>query len=171
MFTLAARVARRGGGSLRVWSCGCSAGHEPYGLALAWECTLARLFPTVSLEVVGTDVSAEALTEAAAATFHCFAVANLPVEWVARCFEVFDDDAPGGGGGGAVYRLRSSVTRHVKFLAATDGDARTAAPRGPPFALVRCCGGGCSVTTLRRRWAARPDRRAARRGLRPGRSL
>ena len=69
----AQRVARRGGGALRVWSCGCSSGHEPYGLAIAWECTLAPHFPSVRLEVVATDISEPALAEARAA-----AVARAP---------------------------------------------------------------------------------------------
>ena len=146
LFSLAKRVARRGGGALRCWSCGCSAGHEPYGLAIAWECTLQPHFPTVSLEVVATDISDAALAEARLATYGAHAVSNLPVEWVARCFTVRDDDDArargdkaaakgGGGGGGFAYELKEHVRRRVTFAR---GDARFDVPDGPPFELIAC---------------------------------
>ena len=144
LFSLAKRVARRGGGALRCWSCGCSAGHEPYGLAIAWECTLQPHFPTVSLEVVATDISDAALAEARLATYGAHAVSNLPVEWVARCFTVRDDDgggggdnkaSKGGGGGGFAYELKEHVRRRVTFAR---GDARFDVPDGAPFELIAC---------------------------------
>ena len=80
------------------------------------------------------------------ATYGAHAVSNLPVEWVARCFTVRDDDDAGargdkaaakggGGGGGFAYELKEHVRRRVTFAC---GDARFDVPDGPAFELIAC---------------------------------
>ena len=97
-------------------------------------------------EVVATDISDAALAEARLATYGAHAVSNLPVEWVARCFTVRDDDDArargdkaaakgGGGGGGFAYELKEHVRRRVTFAR---GDARFDVPDGAPFELIAC---------------------------------
>lgn len=60
---LIARRRREGNLRLRLWSCGCSTGEEPYSLAIA----LHALLPDLSiwdLEILGTDLNGDALQQA-----------------------------------------------------------------------------------------------------------
>jgi len=62
---------------VRVWSAGCSAGEEPYTLAIV----LARALQGVQLQITATDVSADALDVARAATYRASALADVPAPW------------------------------------------------------------------------------------------
>lgn len=58
----------REGGRVRIWSAGCSAGQEPYSLAF----TLLNLCPEaakLNIRILATDVDAEILAKAEAATY------------------------------------------------------------------------------------------------------
>lgn len=109
---------------IKVWSAGSAGGEEPYALAIAWHAVLAERFPTVRLEIVGTDIDDASLKRARAGVFDVHAVANLPVEWVASCFRLLDDGR---------YELSDEIRRSVSFA---KGDAATDAPPGPCFDLV-----------------------------------
>ena len=86
-----ARAAASTTNVIRVWSAGCAGGEEPYSLAIAWSAVLAERFPSVKLEIIATDVDDASLRRAKAGVFDVHAVANLPVEWVASCFQLLDD--------------------------------------------------------------------------------
>ena len=60
--------------SIRVWSAGCAGGEEPYTLAIV----LARALPGVAIQITATDVSADALAVAQAATYRTSALADVP---------------------------------------------------------------------------------------------
>ena len=109
---------------IKVWSAGSAGGEEPYALAIAWHAVLAERFPTVRLEIVGTDIDDASLKRARAGVFDVHAVAHLPVEWVASCFRLLDDGR---------YELSDEIRRSVSFA---KGDAATDAPPGPCFDLV-----------------------------------
>ena len=70
------RSARAAGsGTIRVWSAGCASGEEPYSLALLADQVFGPMPPPV--EVLGTDISAAALADAAAGRYQERAVRAL----------------------------------------------------------------------------------------------
>ncbi|HEY5540682.1 MAG TPA: CheR family methyltransferase [Coriobacteriia bacterium] len=90
------------GRSFRAWSAGCSTGEEPYTIAMtlldsALESTGHRC------EVMGTDVSTQALDRAREAVYPARSLANLPQDVVQRWFE------PVKGGHRPVRRVRDIV--------------------------------------------------------------
>ena len=119
-----ARAAANTTNVIRVWSAGCAGGEEPYSLAIAWRAVLAERFPSVKLEIIATDVDDASLRRAKAGVFDVHAVANLPVEWVAACFQLLDDGR---------YELAEEIRGSVSF---SKGDAVTDAPPEGPFDLV-----------------------------------
>ena len=119
-----ARAAANTTNVIRVWSAGCAGGEEPYSLAIAWSAVLAERFPAVRLEIVATDVDENSLRRAKAGVFDVHAVANLPVEWVASCFQLLDDGR---------YELSEEIRGSVSF---SKGDAVSDAPPEGPFDLV-----------------------------------
>ncbi len=88
--------------SFRVWSAGCSTGEEPYTIAMS---LLDSGLETLGYrsEVLGTDVSTQALDRAKAAVYPAKALANLPQHVVQRWFE------PVQGGHRPVQRVRETV--------------------------------------------------------------
>ena len=119
-----ARAAANTTNVIRVWSAGCAGGEEPYSLAIAWSAVLAERFPIVKLEIIATDVDDASLRRAKAGVFDVHAVANLPVEWVAACFQLLDDGR---------YELAEEIRGSVSF---SRGDAVTDSPPEGPFDLV-----------------------------------
>jgi chemotaxis methyl-accepting protein methylase len=63
--------------AIRVWSAGCAAGEEPYTLAAV----LARTLPGVSITILATDVSADALAVAAGASYPLDELEDVPEDW------------------------------------------------------------------------------------------
>lgn len=72
--------------SFRVWSAGCSTGEEPYSIAMSL-LDSALDARGMRSEVLGTDVSTQALDRAKAATYPAKALASLPQNTVQRWFE------------------------------------------------------------------------------------
>jgi len=88
--------------SFRVWSAGCSTGEEPYTIAMSLlDSGLDAL--GYRSEVLGTDVSTQALDRAKAAVYPAKSLANLPQHVVQRWFE------PVKGGHRPVQRVRETV--------------------------------------------------------------
>ncbi len=76
----------KGSRSFRVWSAGCSTGEEPYTIAMTLlDSTLEAR--GIRSEVLGTDVSTQALDRAKAAVYPAKALASLPQNTVQRWFE------------------------------------------------------------------------------------
>jgi len=88
--------------SFRVWSAGCSTGEEPYTIAMTLldSAVEGRGLRT---EVLGTDVSTQALDRAKAAVYPARALANLSQNVVQRWFE------PVKGGHRPQPRVRETV--------------------------------------------------------------
>ena len=110
---VAPALQARGRRVIKVWSAGCAAGEEPYTLAMV----LARALPDVTISIVATDVSAEALAQAQAATYPRAALQHVPEEYRDRF--VPDGDA---------VRVAPEITALVRFERANLLDG--AVPRG-----------------------------------------
>lgn len=84
-------VARaRAGGRVRLWSAGCSRGHEPYSLAM----TVLSLMPDAAqrdVRILATDIDPDVLAEARAGTYERAALAGVPQADLLRSFHPEQD--------------------------------------------------------------------------------
>ena len=103
----------RGKRSVRVWSAGCASGEEPYTLAIV----LAHALPDHAIEIVATDMSAEAIEVAERGEYPIEELEDVPFEWQ----DAFDIE-------GDVIRVRPETRRLITFERANLLDV--AAPRG-----------------------------------------
>ncbi|MCP3903182.1 MAG: methyltransferase domain-containing protein [Planctomycetes bacterium] len=105
--------------SLRVWSAGCATGAEPYTLAICLRENLFRLRDW-SLEIVGTDISDEALDAAREGWFRPRAVEAVNEKQRKRYFERSNEDDR--------WRVRDNLRDLVHF---ENHNLLEPMPRGP----------------------------------------
>ncbi len=85
-------VARKRGGTIRVWCAAASTGQEPYSLAMVADAMSARM-GGCKLEILGTDISERCLEKAKAGIYTQFEVQRgLPVQMLLKHFKK-DGDA------------------------------------------------------------------------------
>jgi chemotaxis protein methyltransferase CheR len=92
----------RAGGRVRLWSAGCSAGHEPYSMAL----TVLSLEPQAAdfdIRILATDIDTTVLAQGRRGVYDAAAAAPIPADLRARWM----DSAPQGAwsAGDAMRRL------------------------------------------------------------------
>lgn len=101
----AMHAARPPGRPLRIWSAAASTGQEPYSLAMLLRENLARI-PGRGIEIVGTDISREALERARAGIYSQFEVQRgLPVQYLMKYFTKAGDN----------WQISEEIRRMVKF--------------------------------------------------------
>ncbi len=93
----------------RVWSAGCSTGEEPYTIAMTLNDSALEALG-YEREVVGTDVSTQALDRARKGVYPARAVNNLTPNQLSRWFEPVDD------GHRPVPRVRDLCSFHFHNL-------------------------------------------------------
>ncbi|TAL11097.1 MAG: protein-glutamate O-methyltransferase CheR, partial [Porticoccaceae bacterium] len=101
------RHAASGGGSLNLWSVGCSTGQEAYSLALDAIEGFSTARRSGDFAVIGTDLSRSALQEARTGTYPAHALLDLPKEYATRFLE------PVGAGR---FRFRIEVRSRLAFV-------------------------------------------------------
>lgn len=85
---LAARLRERSDGQpLRIWVPGCATGEEAYSLAFMAVELMGGTAQAQRLRIFATDLDGEAVTRARGGLYPESALAELPEELVARCFE------------------------------------------------------------------------------------
>lgn len=148
---LVREAQRRGEDRLRVWSCGCASGEEPYTVALAWHLELAPIFPDLRLAVLASDTDPVVLSRARRARYPASSLRELPPAWRERAFlpcaggaateggdrdrcDVVPERGDDRGAGEALLELRAEWRRGVGFLR---HDWRSGAP-GTRFDLILC---------------------------------
>ncbi len=89
--TLARQVIQRGDDSLHVWSAGCACGEEPYSVALAWQLALRNRFPSLTLQVLATDIDRDVLARAKRACYGHGSLKDLPTGWRNMAFSRTND--------------------------------------------------------------------------------
>jgi two-component system CheB/CheR fusion protein len=72
---------------IRLWSAGCSAGQEPFSLAIVMAEALGPEEFKARVKIYATDVDDEALTQARHATYSAREVSDLPAEILDRYFD------------------------------------------------------------------------------------
>jgi chemotaxis protein methyltransferase CheR len=90
---LAREAQRRGDGLLRVWSCGCASGEEPYTVALAWHLEIAPVFSDLRPAILATDIDAALLARGRRAVFTASSIKELPAVWRETAFLPLPDRA------------------------------------------------------------------------------
>ncbi len=73
-----AKTARDESRPVRVWSCGCASGEEPYSLAILWHAGLEPSFPEVDLDLVATDADQVLLERACAGCYKPSSLREVP---------------------------------------------------------------------------------------------
>lgn len=108
----------------RVWSAGCASGEEPYTLKILWDLEVAKLYPSVPLSIVATDVDAAMLARAREGCFKPTSLHELPPHFVQQAFER----------AGPLLCVKAIHREGIDFLYQ---DLRIDAPK-PPFDLILC---------------------------------
>jgi chemotaxis protein methyltransferase CheR len=96
----------RPGQPFRVWSAACSTGEEPYSIAMV---LMDRLGPDAPWEVIGTDISAEAVATARRAVYATTRIDGLPPDALRRhCLR-------GVGNRQGTLLISRALREHVRF--------------------------------------------------------
>jgi chemotaxis protein methyltransferase CheR len=98
-------IARKRGGTIRVWCAAASTGQEPYSLAMVADAMGPRM-GGCKLEIVGTDISERCLEKAKAGTFTQFEVQRgLPMTMLVKHFKKETD----------TWRIEEKLKANVRF--------------------------------------------------------
>ncbi len=73
---------------LRIWSSASSSGEEAYTLAMIFLEKIKPKYPTVDLEIVGTDINAEVLATARRGVYRQFSVRSMPEYYMKKYLKV-----------------------------------------------------------------------------------
>ncbi|MGZ3423381.1 MAG: CheR family methyltransferase, partial [Polyangiales bacterium] len=99
---------KRDGGTIRIWSAGCSTGEEPYSLMMSLlEFLDQEKASHVPIRLFGTDISEKAIEKARAGVYPDGATREIGAERLARFFTKLE-----GGG----YRINESVRERCAFV-------------------------------------------------------
>jgi len=96
------------GGSLRIWSAGCSTGEEPYTIAMVLAAELGDL-ARWDVRILATDISPTALKKAKEGTYSEAVVSPVPPAWRDKYLK------PVAGAKGRSYRVSESLRRPIHF--------------------------------------------------------
>ncbi len=102
---LLASKARRRQRLLRVWSAGCSAGEEPYSIAMLLNHAAERAGVNLTVSVHATDIDAESLDKARAGEYPNKELESVPLRFRHEC-EPADDGH---------FRISQRIRQLVKF--------------------------------------------------------
>lgn len=91
---------------IRAWSCGCSAGDEPYSLAILLSEKLGMALDKFSISIIGSDIDKGAIADAKEAVYSKNRLRALSSGIIDRYFERIDGDR---------YGLIKEIKKMVKF--------------------------------------------------------
>lgn len=93
-------------GELRIWSAGCSAGQEPYNIAMAMDQYFGSRKSQWDTTILATDISMNVLNKAKAGIYPADNLNGLPPQWKNRYF----DRLPNGD-----YQVVEKIRREVVY--------------------------------------------------------
>lgn len=91
---------------IRIWSCGCSTGDEPYSLAMLFLEKLGGAREKFLLTIIGSDIDKEALEEARDMVYPKDRLREVSKHLLDKYFEVVDDNH---------FQLKSAIKVLVRF--------------------------------------------------------
>lgn len=98
---------KRAGGTIRIWSAGCSTGEEVYSLAIALSDFLAGEHAEVPIQIFATDTSEKAIAIARAGIYSESALREVAPERLARYFTRLD---------GGRYQITKTIRDRCAFV-------------------------------------------------------
>ncbi|MDP8206152.1 MAG: protein-glutamate O-methyltransferase CheR [Candidatus Electryonea clarkiae] len=107
-----------GGKALRIWSAGCSAGEEPYSIAILVREFLEKNNHPVQTNIFATDIDAEILSRAKAAVYSSEDINNVRYGLVKKYFTKKGSD----------FKLKTNISEMVDFSVYDLLDKRSKAP-------------------------------------------
>jgi chemotaxis methyl-accepting protein methylase len=118
--------------TVRIWSAGCSEGHEAYTLTMIADKVMDDGNSKLPLLVFGTDISEDAISKARSGTYARNALQNVRLLYLDRCFTPKK----------SLFVVNDDILRKVDF---STGDLIDPNYNSPPaaifadFDLVSCC--------------------------------
>ena len=106
---------------LRIWSCGCASGEEPYTLKLIWT---DQEMPESGIDIVATDLDRNLLRRASEGVYPSSSLRELSKLWQRRYFDSYD----------GMFKIKESLKHSIHWL--EQGVLREM-PSGP-FHLILC---------------------------------
>ncbi|MCP4650596.1 MAG: protein-glutamate O-methyltransferase CheR [PVC group bacterium] len=91
---------------VRVWSCGCATGEEPYSLAIMFKEVLERKYPELSVLIHATDIDREALNKARQGKYEENALKELSAHQKSEYFIDNKDNT---------YTIKPEIQSVIKF--------------------------------------------------------
>ncbi|MEO8409059.1 MAG: chemotaxis protein CheB [Propionivibrio sp.] len=95
------------GGTVRVWSAGCSTGEEAYSLAILLQEQMEVLKQSYTIQVFATDIDSRAIATARIGLYPASIAADISAERLARFFTVEAD--------GSAYRIHKGIRDLLVF--------------------------------------------------------
>jgi two-component system, chemotaxis family, CheB/CheR fusion protein len=111
--------------TIRVWSCGCSSGEEPYSIAMLIQEYIDTLKTSFQVQIFATDIDIQAITTARAGLYPSTITADISPQRLKRFFSLQLDGK---------YRIQKSIRDMIIF---SEQDL----VRDPPFSkldLISC---------------------------------
>ncbi len=108
--------ARKASRRLRIWSCACSTGEEPYTLAMQVHRTLGIRLADWNVEILGTDISEKVLISAQAGSYTNYSVRSTNPLMLQRYFKQI----------GTNYQIDPTIKSMVRFELLNMKDAASA---------------------------------------------
>ena len=75
----------------RVWSIGCASGEEPYSFSLLWKDKFEKVYPSVHLSILATDIDEKMLERAQEGRYKRSSLKEVPEEIVQKYFKIEND--------------------------------------------------------------------------------
>ncbi len=91
--------------TFRIWSAACASGEEPYTIALIIIEKLKPIYPNIQFQILGSDISNNALEVAKTGIYREYSVRNMPEVYLKKYFIPKD----------GLYQLKDEVKRLVRF--------------------------------------------------------
>lgn len=111
---------------LRIWSAGCSAGQEPYNLAMTMDQYFGPRKNLWDTTILATDISTNVLTKAREGIYPSEQLTGLPPQWLSKYFSRLD---------GQNYQVIPRIRKEVVFKIFNLMDAF---PARKPFDIIFC---------------------------------
>jgi len=91
--------------TIRVWSCGCACGEEPYTVAMLWHYVIRPKHPDLVLEIIATDIDPVLIERAKEACYPASSIREVPEEWLSEAFNEIN----------GVFCLKKYLKKYVRF--------------------------------------------------------
>lgn len=104
---LSEKILPHAGRPVRIWSCGCASGEEPYSIVMS--CSEYFKSDTPPVSILATDVNTTILQQAEAGVFDREKVQDMPLERLRRFFW------SGSGAYAALVKVKDGLRRCVSF--------------------------------------------------------